>query len=96
MHEEIDYAEMLEIPVSTVNFVKKPSRRKKNRPESTSFQTLPAPSFQNENFTQNPLRDSVIAQVNDRLSEEQTNSLFPNDSQENFSSSPAFFILFSG
>lgn len=33
MHEEIEYAEMLEIPVSTVNIIHKKSRRKKNRAE---------------------------------------------------------------
>ena len=67
MHEEIDYAEMLEIPVSTVNVIKKTNRRKKSKTELNSFQSLPAPSFQGEKFTQNPLRDSVIAQVNDKL-----------------------------
>ena len=66
MNEEIEYAEMLEIPVSTVNIVRKNQRRKKVKllntpPENTPLQTaeLPPP----------PLKDSVIAQVNDRLTE---------------------------
>lgn len=36
MHEEIEYAEMLEIPVSTVNIIRKKSRRKKARLEQTA------------------------------------------------------------
>ena len=60
MNEEIEYAEMLEIPVSTVNVVKKHRRRKqKTEPTPTlSAETLP------------PLKDSVIAQVNGKLLEE--------------------------
>ncbi len=52
MNEEIEYAEMLEIPVSTVNVVKK-RRRKKKEAEPPASSTA--------------LRDSVIASVNDRL-----------------------------
>ncbi len=48
MNEEIEYAEMLEIPVSTVNLVKKRRRKKKEE----------------------PLSDSVVQTVNDRLEEE--------------------------
>ena len=65
MNEEIEYAEMLEIPVSTVNIVRKNQRRKKVKSSESAEATfapaveLPAP----------PLKDSVIAQVNDRLSE---------------------------
>ena len=71
MNQEIEYAEMLEIPVSTVNVVRK-KRRKKNEKavtstpaqsaENTPLQTavLPAP----------PLKDTVIAQVNERIGEE--------------------------
>ena len=55
MNEEIEYAEMLEIPVSTVNVIRKNRRRKKT-------ETPSAP-------TELPLKDSVIAQVNDRLEE---------------------------
>ncbi|MBR4943287.1 MAG: hypothetical protein IKZ28_04570, partial [Clostridia bacterium] len=66
MNEEIEYAEMLEIPVSTVNVVRKNQRRKKVKtpslvqepPQSTAVE-MPI----------SPLKDSVIAQVNDRLSE---------------------------
>ena len=58
MNEEIEYAEMLEIPVSTVNVIRKNRRRKK--PDATS-----APA-------ELPLKDSVIAQVNDRLEETET------------------------
>lgn len=58
MNEEIEYAEMLEIPVSTVNVVRK-NRRRKKTVESTS----PAPRAADAIA----LKDSVIAQVNDRL-----------------------------
>ncbi len=58
MNEEIEYAEMLEIPVSTVNVVKKQRRRKK----AETAAAAPTP-------TANTLKDSVIASVNDRLSE---------------------------
>ena len=58
MNEEIEYAEMLEIPVSTVNVVKKPRKRKKSAvPEE---QALPQ---------KNALKESVIAKVNERLDE---------------------------
>lgn len=54
MHEEIEYAEMLEIPVSTVNVVRKKARRKKATPLSeTEFSS--------------PLKASVIERVNDRV-----------------------------
>lgn len=58
MNEEIEYAEMLEIPVSTVNVVRKNRRRKK-----TAESTPPAPHATDAIA----LKDSVIAQVNDRL-----------------------------
>ncbi len=54
MHEEIEYAEMLEIPVSTVNVVHKKARRKKHR---------------RAEYPDPPLKDSVIAQVNTRVEE---------------------------
>lgn len=72
MNEEIEYAEMLEIPVSTVNVVRKNSRRKK-RAEGT----LP----KNAEPQETPLKDSVIAQVNERLREEPA-------AQEDASSTP--------
>lgn len=65
MNEELEYAEMLEIPISTVNVVRKKTRKK--RSETTvraSAQETPAP-FPAQ------LKDSVIAQVNDRLTGEQ-------------------------
>ncbi len=58
MNEEIEYAEMLEIPISTVNVVKK-QRRRKQKPTPAIEPTYPS----------EPLKDSVIAQVNDKLSE---------------------------
>lgn len=72
MNEEIEYAEMLEIPVSTVNVVRKNSRRKK-RAEGA----LPKSAEPQET----PLKDSVIAQVNERLREEPA-------AQEDSSSTP--------
>ena len=69
MNEEIEYAEMLEIPVSTVNVVRKKQRRKRleNLFHSPTTES-PAPSAQ----TQPLLKDDVIAQVNDRLNSEQS------------------------
>ncbi len=64
MNEEIEYAEMLEIPVSTVNVVRKNHRkRKQKRAEAIEPQTVRA----ERNTT--PLKDTVLAQVNDRLNE---------------------------
>ena len=80
MNEEIEYAEMLEIPVSTVNVVRKKGRRKKNKstPEAQAAQqpqqTPPATSEQppaeptNEPNAE-PLKDSVLAEVNGRVNE---------------------------
>ncbi len=62
MNEEIEYAEMLEIPVSTVNVVKKASR-KKRRLFFDPHKEAPAPEPA-------PLKESVIAQVNNRVTEE--------------------------
>ena len=62
MNEEIEYAEMLEIPVSTVNVVKK--RGRKRKVEATVPTSAPAP-----NNTPN-LKESVIAQVNDKMQQE--------------------------
>lgn len=63
MNEEIEYAEMLEIPVSTVNVVKKQRRRKQKA------EPIDAPS---QSFA--PIKESVIAQVNDRLQQETQSS----------------------
>ncbi len=59
MNEEIEYAEMLEIPVSTINIVKK--KRSRKRKEET-----PAPP---RAVAEEPrdLKESVIEKVNDKL-----------------------------
>ncbi|MDE6598065.1 MAG: hypothetical protein K2K60_05460 [Clostridia bacterium] len=57
MNEELDYAEMLEIPVSTVNVVKKKSIFKRRQPKVES----PAPEQQDE------LKDMVVESVNERV-----------------------------
>ena len=72
MNEEIEYAEMLEIPVSTVNVVRKNSRRKKRAEGAHPKNAEPQEA---------PLKDSVIAQVNERLREEPA-------AQEDSSSTP--------
>ena len=65
MNEEIEYAEMLEIPVSTVNVVRKTQRRRKQKNAETLENQSNIPPFQ---ASQNePLKNSVIAQVNERL-----------------------------
>ena len=57
MNEEIEYAEMLEIPVSTVNVVRKPRKRKKSeQPSPISTPTEPS-----------AIKDTVIASVNERV-----------------------------
>ncbi len=58
MNEEIEYAEMLEIPVSTVNVVRKQRRRKR---EEEAPAELPQSTA---------LKDAVVASVNERLQEE--------------------------
>lgn len=71
MNEEIEYAEMLEIPVSTVNIVRKNQRKKKAK----NTENVPVyPLVENEEFSPAPLKDSVIAQVNDRLNDAQTDA----------------------
>ena len=60
MNEEIEYAEMLEIPVSTVNVVRKKRMRGKRKNEQ------PAPVAAEEPRSPD-LKESVIAQVNDKL-----------------------------
>ncbi|MBQ8295282.1 MAG: hypothetical protein IJX87_02475 [Clostridia bacterium] len=73
MNEEIEYAEMLEIPVSTVNVMKKNQRRRKQKhadaPPAEPVKTRQTPPAFTQMPMQDPLQDSVIAQVNDRLSE---------------------------
>lgn len=57
MNEEIEYAEMLEIPVSTVNVIKK-NRRRKQKTDATQ---------ERDSTVLSPLKDSVIAQVNEKV-----------------------------
>lgn len=54
MNEEIEYAEMLEVPVSTVNVVQKKRRRKKREAELSESA---------------PLKEDLIAQINQRMRE---------------------------
>ena len=61
MNEEIEYAEMLEIPVSTVNVVRKSRHHKKTDRASAGFA-----------HNEEPLKDTVLANVNDRLRENAT------------------------
>ena len=56
MNEEIEYAEMLEVPVSTVEVTRKPRRRKKRDKE---YEPAPIP----------PLKDDLITQINNRVQE---------------------------
>ncbi|MBQ9714087.1 MAG: hypothetical protein IJV83_05490 [Clostridia bacterium] len=59
MNEEIEYAEMLEIPVSTVNVVRK--KRRKHTEE-------PSPRHEKRRAKEDTfLKESVIAQVNEQL-----------------------------
>lgn len=57
MNEELDYAEMLEIPVSTVNVVKKKSIFRRRQPRVAE----PAPEGQDE------LKEMVVESVNERV-----------------------------
>ena len=74
MNEEIEYAEMLEIPVSTVNVVRKNHRRKKQK----YVEELSSPP-EAESLPSAPLKDSVIAQVNDRLRDEPQEAALPEE-----------------
>ncbi len=56
MNEEIEYAEMLEVPVSTVEVTRKTRRRKKRDKE---YDAAPLP----------PLKEDLIAQINNRVQE---------------------------
>ena len=67
MNEEIEYAEMLEIPVATVNIARKPARRKrKDTALTTEGREMETPPAQTQ---ASPLKETVIAQVNERLSD---------------------------
>jgi hypothetical protein len=77
MNEEIEYAEMLEIPVSTINVVRKKSRRKKQSARALHQDSAPLPT---------PLKDSLIAQINSRMQPESDDCLsaeenLPTDSE---------------
>ena len=61
MNEEIEYAEMLEIPVSTVNVVKKTAQKRKRKPASTIKEDV------TRNAQKSDLKESVIAQINDKI-----------------------------
>lgn len=63
MNEEIEYAEMLEIPVSTVNVVKK-KRGRKRKAEAVVVEPSVAP------VSAPNLKESVIAQVNDKMQQD--------------------------
>lgn len=83
MNQEIEYAEMLEIPVSTVNVVRKKRRKKEPALRAVPQQsiTLPTPQIALPAPTQ-PLKDSVIAQVNERVGEEEINTPTPASQNE--------------
>lgn len=57
MNEEIEYAEMLEIPVSTVNVLKKQTKKRRQKREKADRAELDG-----------TLKNSLIEQVNDKLS----------------------------
>ena len=82
MNQEIEYAEMLEIPVSTVNVVRKKRRKKQENPVNAAPQTAPviasatpAPLTQQAepDLPNQPLKDTVIAQINERVEEVKEN-----------------------
>ena len=74
MNEEIEYAEMLEIPVSTVNVVHKKSAKSRKQ------KLAPIPP---------DLKDSVIAKVNDKLLQDQNpQALEENEGTLNFDGVP--------
>ncbi len=70
MNEEIEYAEMLEIPVSTVNVVRK--NRKKKKAQEHAFSQTPPLSQHEFPHKKGDLKDSLIARVNEKMEEETT------------------------
>jgi len=64
MNEEIEYAEMLEIPVSTVNVIQKPRKKRRSNAKPRAERTQPVAPEKPD------LKDSLIAQVNDKVSPE--------------------------
>ncbi len=75
MNEEIEYAEMLEIPVSTVNVIEKPRKKRRN---SAKNRALPPPA---ENDKAD-LKDSLIAQINDKVAPPETDAPTPEQPSE--------------
>ena len=75
MNEEIEYAEMLEIPVSTVNVVRKNHRKRKQKRGETEKKTMRSARHAT------PLKDTVLAQVNDRLNETTENEQLALDTE---------------
>ena len=80
MNQEIEYAEMLEIPVSTVNVVHK-KRRKKNEKHTPVKSAETAPVQPTAVLPPPPLKDTVIAQINERVEEQESNDT-PNPANE--------------
>lgn len=78
MNEEIEYAEMLEIPVSTVNVVRKNQRRKRAKVNSAPTETNSASHM---DLPTNPLKERVIAQINDKLSDAPATETPPSESE---------------
>jgi hypothetical protein len=75
MNEEIEYAEMLEIPVSTVNVVRKKRKGKKAKTGAEWAQTANGQPNVLAEDKKPDLKQSVIAQVNDKLTHGQTDLL---------------------
>ena len=106
MNEEIEYAEMLEIPVSTVNVVKKTTRRRKQKNSATNTNTnatsnvtnapaiFHAPVAPRETHVSlpTPLKDSVIAQVNDKLNDYQENQTEIYDNSAEYANNTALSV----
>ena len=94
MNQEIEYAEMLEIPVSTVNVVRKKRRKKQENSANAAPQAAPqtapviaaatpAPLVQQAepDSPNQPLKDTVIAQINERVEEVKENPPAPTNEQ---------------
>ena len=80
MNEEIEYAEMLEIPVSTVNVVRKKRRRK--HADNLHAPTVSLSTTETTaTSTHAELRDSVIAQVNGKMENHSVSSFAEGDAE---------------
>ena len=73
MNEEIEYAEMLEIPLSTVNVVKKTTRQKKNLFSRKKIETAETQPLETEapSHVELPSKETLIAQINNRLTDDE-------------------------